>query len=224
MLRCQRIDPYGCQARDHRFPMNNRILTALLILSGLAVGCTEDPLPPPTVPELMENKILLDATMVRCSRNRAEMKYQAECVNAREAANTLARDAEAERRNLLEQQSERKRAALRRAQEAADQARRRAEEAARLRAEADYLAQFGAEPGAGVEGAGALAGDDASGVPEDGGPQPAATDAVPSSRPEPEAPADLAPAADAPAGPPADSDLEAIREELERRRQAADPR
>lgn len=208
--------------------MKNRILTALLILSGLAAGCTEKPLPPPTVPELMENKILLDATMVRCSRNRAEMKYQAECVNAREAANNLARDAEAERRNLLEQQSERKRAALRRAQQAADQARRRAEEAARLRAEADYLAQFGVEQGAGIEGAGdagAPAVDDATGLPEDVGPQPVATDPVPTSRPDPEAPAEAAPAADAAsAGPAADSDLSAIREELERRRQSADPR
>jgi len=53
---------------------------------------------------------------------------------------------------MLEAQSERKRAALRRAQEAAEEARRRAEEAARLRREAEYLGQF--EPVAESDGSG----------------------------------------------------------------------
>ena len=121
------------------------------ILTGLScalfAACAEEPVPP-SVDEYVADKILLDAAMARCSQNRATMKYEPECVNAREAADILARDEEAERRQQLEAESDRKRAALRRAQEAADEARRRAAEAARQREEAEYLAQFSTSPDA----------------------------------------------------------------------------
>ena len=107
----------------------------------LLAACAEEP-PPPSVDELLSNKVLLDATMAKCLSDRPRMKYEPECVNAREAANAIARAEEAERRLMLEERSERKRAALRRAQEAAEEARRRAEEAARRRREEEYLGLF----------------------------------------------------------------------------------
>lgn len=82
--------------------------------------------------------------MVRCSKDRTATRYDAECVNAREAVMLIEAKEEAARRVDLDAQSESKRRALRRTQEAASQARRRAAEAERLRKEAEYLAQFGA--------------------------------------------------------------------------------
>ena len=84
--------------------------------------------------------------MVRCSVNRAETRYRAECVNARQAVSIIEAKQERVRREAFEAQSEAKRAALRRTQQAAAEARRRAQEAEQRRREAEYLAQFGELP------------------------------------------------------------------------------
>ena len=107
----------------------------------MLAACSEPP-PPRSVADFVENPILLEATMVRCAQNRSELKYEAECVNAREAVNRLAAAEQQARAAELERQSERKRQALRRTQEAAAQARERAREAQRLREEAEYLGIF----------------------------------------------------------------------------------
>ncbi len=123
------------------------ILRVTILISGIALvaGCAEPP-QPRSVQEFVDNPIVLEAALVRCSRNRSETRYDAECVNAREANKIIAASEEAERRAEFEAQSERKRQALRRAQEAAAEARRRAAEAAKRREEAAYLAQFGQLP------------------------------------------------------------------------------
>ncbi len=118
--------------------------TRLVIICGslgLLAGCAEEP-PPSTVAEFLDNRILLEAAMVRCGENRNMSKYEAECVNAREAINRIAIGEEKERRAELEAQSMRKRKALRRTQAAAAEARRRAAEARRRREEAEYLGIF----------------------------------------------------------------------------------
>jgi hypothetical protein len=128
----------------------------LVIVSGsiiLLSGCAEEP-PPRSVDDFLENRILLEATMVRCGENRNESKYEAECVNAREAINRIATEEEKERRQDLEAQFERKRQSLRRTQEAAAEARRRATEARRRQEEAEYLGVFeDMPPGTDTEGA-----------------------------------------------------------------------
>ena len=123
------------------------ILRVTVLLSGvaLAAACAEPP-PPRSVQEFVDNPLMLEAALVRCSRNRPETRYEAECVNAREATKIIAVREEAKRRADFEAQSERKRQALRRAQEAAAEARRRAAEAERRREEAVYLEQFGQLP------------------------------------------------------------------------------
>ncbi len=124
-----------------RLPSHILLIAALLV----AAGCSKEP-PPRTVSEFMENELLLEAALVRCRQNRAETRYEAECVNAREAANLIeAREGE-ERRAELEAQSEAKREALRRNQEAAAEARRLAAEAQQQRQDAEYLSQFGELP------------------------------------------------------------------------------
>ena len=183
--------------------MNNVRVTICLSALAAIAGCAEPP-PPVSVAEFMENPRLLEATMVRCGRNRAEMKYESECVNAREAVNRLERRAERDRRERLEAQSERKRQALRRTQEAAAAARRRAEEERRRREEQEYLGIFD-DSGA------ASAAPVADTVP---------TGNVPAAVPEPvpaeptAQPAETAPAA---APPPGTGDLNSVREELRRR-------
>lgn len=81
--------------------------------------------------------------MVRCAQNRAETRYDAECVNARQAVARVQAKEEAARKAALEAESERKRKALRSTQAAAAEARRRAE---RAREEAEYVAEYGIEP------------------------------------------------------------------------------
>ena len=113
-------------------------LVIICSIFGLLAGCAEEP-QPRSVAEFLENRILLEATMVRCGENRNLNKYEAECVNAREAINLIATDNEAARREKAEAQFERKRKSLRRTQEAAAEAKRRAAEARRRREEAEYL-------------------------------------------------------------------------------------
>lgn len=124
-----------------------------LLIFGIAMlaACSREP-PPRTVQEFVDNPLMLEAALVRCDRDRAESRYDPECVNAREANKQIAAKEEAERRAELEARSERKRQALRRTQEAAAEARRRAAEVQRLRDEAEYLAQFGELPPAAASG------------------------------------------------------------------------
>lgn len=111
----------------------------------LLAACAEEK-QPRSVSEFIEHPILLEAALVRCTRNRAESRYDAECVNAREAVMLTQAQEDSTRRAELEAQSKRKRDALRNTQRAQAEARRRVAEAQRQREEAEYLAQFGVLP------------------------------------------------------------------------------
>ena len=123
----------------------NKHLILLIGGIGLLAGCEEEQAPRSTT-EFLENPIMLEAAMVRCSQDRTATRYDAECVNARQAVTQIEAKEEAARQADFEARSKSKRQALRRAQEAAAQARQRAAEAERLRIEAEYLAQFGVAP------------------------------------------------------------------------------
>lgn len=182
--------------------MSTMRLAFICAAISLLASCAEDP-PPRSVAEFLDNRILLEATMVRCSENRNMSKYEAECVNAREAINRIAAEEEKARRAEIEAQFERKRRALRRTQEAAAEARRRAAEERRRQEEAAYLGVF-----------------------DDG--MPAAENATQADPDNPQAmtgPGGIAReplAADPQPAGEVEQDLEAIREEL-RRRQEAQP-
>jgi hypothetical protein len=189
---------------------------------GLLAGCEEEPRPRSTA-EFLENPIMLEAAMVRCSQDRKATRYDAECVNARQAVGQIEVKEEEARQAGFDARSQSKRQALRRTQEAAAQARRRAAEAERLRIEAEYLAQFGVPP---------PREDQTPGSDADVGNLPTAV------VPESEQPAELShgsgdaslatdggnapgvsvePEGDAPA-----TDLESIRDELQRRNEEGD--
>lgn len=163
-----------------------------------------------SVAEFMENPRLLEATMVRCAQNRAESRYLAECVNARDAVNRIEAAEEKTRREELEKQSERKRQALRRTQEAAAEARRRALEAEKRREEEDYLGIFDQPEGAAGE---VIPGEPGSqALPEFSSNAPGVVVEAPASTANEDAIVEEENQAP-------ESDLEAIREELRRRQQ-----
>ena len=182
--------------------------TRLVIAGGiicLLAGCAEEP-PPRTVADFLANRILLEATMVRCGENRNESKYEVECVNAREAINRIATEEESARREDREAQFERKRKSLRRTQEAAAEARRRAAEARRRREEAEYL---------GVYDESLPAGETRSTLPPGASVEPSSVEQTQGAGEVEKAPADTT----EPEGE-AEQDLEAIREELRRRQES----
>jgi type II secretory pathway pseudopilin PulG len=160
------------------------------------------------------------------------MRYEAECVNAREANKQIAAREEAQRREEFEKQSERKRQALRRAQEAAATARRRAEEERRLLEEQEYLAQFGELPPQTETSSNDVAGGNEPIVvlPEPDETQPEVTvydepAMAPQTAPLPSDEHRVAPADQIDNAPAVESDasgdLDAIREELRRRNEGS---
>lgn len=179
-----------------------------LLIIGSACGlfllaaCAEEQ-PPISVSEFMVNPRLLEATTVRCARNRSETKYDAECLNARDAINRMEAASERARREQLDAQSDSKRQALRRTQEAAAEARRRRLEAQRLREEAEYLGLFEEVP-AGTEAGQTMAPASNPAMPENG---PATVPAT----------GEPARSIDGDAPPQTGTDLNAVREELRRR-------
>ncbi len=124
----------------------SRHLTNLILAATVLAGCAEEAPPARTVTEFVENPILLEAAIVRCMRDRLETRYDAECMNAREAVKIVESQEEDVRRTEHEESSEAKRRALRQMQEAQAEAQRRAELDAKRREEAEYLAQFGVLP------------------------------------------------------------------------------
>lgn len=180
----------------------------------MVAGCAKEP-QPRSVNEFLDNPILLEAAMVRCSQDRTGTRYDAECVNARQAVDRIQAKEEAAARAAFEARSESKRNALRRTQAAAAEARRRAAEAQRQREETEYLAQFGVSP----------PGDTTTAEPVAEGNSPIAD--VPEARDEPASDGayeDPSLATDGGNAPVSESerespatDLESIRDELRRR-------
>lgn len=215
------------------------------MLGSIAVvlaGCEREP-PARTLTEFMEDPLLLEAALVRCTQNRAETRFSAECVNAREAVKIIEAREEAERRAELEAQSQRKRDALRRTQQAAAEARRRVAEAEKKRREQEYFELYGVmPPEADADGASGnvpmavipeatdesqSGGADYDGddyfepLPAEGSNAPV-VDAPPAQEPGAVQPAVNEPPADAPAADDAAvTDLESIRDELRRRNEDA---
>lgn len=201
-----------------------RYLTALIIASGLAAGCTPEPPPARTTTEFLDNPMLLEAAMVRCSADRAATRYDQECINARTAVSRVQAKEEEARRVELEARSQRKRQALRRTQQASAEARRRAEVAERQREEAEYLAQFGVLPPSAQGSDGAK-----ETLPEGNLPLAVVPEAIPEERSRTNsggavlatdggnAPVAAPDPEEAPSEEAAAGDLESIREELRRR-------
>ncbi len=193
-------------------------LSTVAALVCLVSSCTRDLPPPRSVDELIESPFLLEAAIVRCSLERAKTKYDAECINAREASNRLAAVDKKVRQEELEARSASKRKALRRTQQAATEARRRDAEARRQQQEDEYLGLSESTPfdGDGDPGPGAVIVSDLPAETENNdvllGNQPGVAILPPESKHESEAGDETV---------PAPSDIDSIREELKRRQDAS---
>ena len=172
-----------------------RYLVLLVIGTAIIAGCNRQP-PPRSTNQFVDNPMLLEAAMVRCAQDREKSRYDVECVNARAASERIQAKEEAQSQAELEEQSMRKRNELRRTQAAVSEARRRALLNEEKRKEAEYLAQFGELPPA----------DKVEEIDEAAGNLPGAV--IPEAD-EPDQPEQAAETVG--------SDLEAIREELQRR-------
>jgi hypothetical protein len=201
-------------------PMRSTYKYLTLLMAGISLlSACEEERPPRSVDDFVANPIMLEAAMVRCSENRDATRYDAECVAARQASQLIEARDDATRRAEQEARSELKRQAFRRTQEAAAQARQRAAEAARLRKEAEYLAQFGVAPPAADQAQKdeQLSGNTPVAVIPSGTSQPTAT----SNRGDTVSATD---GGNAPVGADAaeeeepETDLESIRNELQRRK------
>lgn len=193
-------------------------LTLLIFALAVGSGCVEEP-PPRTVTEFVDDPILLEAALLRCTENRAESRYQAECINVREAVKQVEARQEAARRAELESLSQKKRENLRRTQQAAAEARRRAQEAEERRKEAAYLAQFGEVPPAQKSGSEVLKGNAPTVLVPDAPAQTAPQNQAVQPLPTAGSNAPVADIAKSPAEPMAEKtpDLSSIRDELKRR-------
>ena len=192
----------------------------ILMIGGIVVlAACEAEQRPRSAQEFLDNPIMLEAAMLRCSVDRVATRYDAECVNARQAVSQIEAKEEATRRTEFEARSNSKRRALRNTQEAAAEARRRAAQADRLREEAEYLAQFGVAPpspeGQQVDETGNLDNSPGAVIPESEQSQGISA-----------GPSDVMPATDGGNAPvmvtepdveESTTDLESIREELQRR-------
>jgi hypothetical protein len=135
-------------------------LAVALILFGLA-GCQEPP--PRQFADFMEDPIAREGTLARCNRDREATEDDIECANARRAAAAIALIAEQERRAILEEESERRIAALRAEVERERAAAREAQAVAEAAARAAYDAQWRDGDGrqvVGVDGLPIAAGDE----------------------------------------------------------------
>jgi hypothetical protein len=195
--------------------------TVLLLFTALLAACADD-IAPRTVTEFMDDPLLLEAVLLRCTENRTESRYEAECVNAREAVKLIEAKEVADRRAELEVMSERKREALRRTQQAAAMARRRAAEAEKLREEMEYQAQFGLPMPASGSGSGdAMQGNEPVAVVSAPPAAPTSNTDASNSGAQATLPAagSNAPLMQAEAPPAESADLGAIRQEMRRRRE-----
>ncbi len=107
----------------------------------LLLAACEEP-NPTSYAEFMEDSIARDGTLIRCNLDRENTTNDIECANARRAAATIALREERERREMFEQESERKLAVLRAEVERERAAAREAQALAAAAAKAAYDAQW----------------------------------------------------------------------------------
>ena len=202
--------------------MTRRLLLSLSCTVILA-ACTDVPPPPRSVSEFMDDRIALQTVLTVCNADRSRSRTDIECRNAREAGKRISVLEEAENRRAFETESKRKLEALRRRNAELEERVRRAEEEAQRRAEELYNQQFenpiedpdaADRSGTEIEPA-PTEYDSYSGAPDNGPEGGDVAGEVPA-----ETPNDGAVPADDTV-----SDLEAVRQELERRRseEAPDP-
>lgn len=117
------------------------VLLSLVLIASHLAGCSAE-IRPRSFMQFMDDSIAREGTLARCNQDREATAGDAECINARRAASTLAARADEELREQREANSDVLRAAVRDREGYAQAAARRAEAAAQVTADAEFESQW----------------------------------------------------------------------------------
>src|SRR5579863_7534352 len=106
------------------------------------VACSPRRIPPTTITDLMEDRVMLDGVLMKCNQNPSKARTDSDCVNARIAIERLASRNEPAEEAKRAEDFERSREQLRQAQEK----QRLAEEAKKPKMDAYHLPLVPVEP------------------------------------------------------------------------------
>ena len=131
------IAALGAEGLSCRTPLS------LVLMACLMAGCTGEPRPRSYM-EFMDDSLAREGALARCNQDREATANDAECINARRAASTIATRADEALREQREAESDVLRAAVRDRAGYVQTAAERAEAAAQItaEAEAEYEAQW----------------------------------------------------------------------------------
>ena len=117
------------------------VLLSLVLIASQLAGCSAE-LRPRSFMQFMDDSIAREGTLARCNQDREATASDAECVNARRAASTIAARADEELREQREESSDVLRAAVRDREGYVQAAAQRAEAAAQVTADAEFESQW----------------------------------------------------------------------------------
>src|SRR5258706_9192246 len=99
-------------------PISNRSIVAcgcLVAVILATAACSPRRIPPMSVTDLMENRVVLDGVLMKCNQNQSRARSDSDCLNARIAIERLASQREpakeAKRMEEFEQSREKRRLA-----------------------------------------------------------------------------------------------------------------
>lgn len=113
----------------------------LVLMASLLAGCSSEPRPRSFM-EFMDDSLAREGALARCNRDREATAIDAECVNARRAASTIAARADEALREQREENSDILRARARDRAGYVQTNAERADAAAQVTAEAEYEEQW----------------------------------------------------------------------------------
>jgi hypothetical protein len=113
-------------------------LVAMLLASA---ACSPRRIPPMTVTDLMEDRVVLDGVLMKCNQNPAKARTDADCLNARIAISRLASRTDPAEEAKRTEEFERSREQLRSTQE-----KLRREQEAKTKVDAYHLPLVPVEP------------------------------------------------------------------------------
>jgi hypothetical protein len=70
--------------------IKSMVACGCLTMAVLSTGCSPRRIPPMTVADLMEDRVLLDGVILKCNREPAKARSNSDCLNARIAIERLA--------------------------------------------------------------------------------------------------------------------------------------
>ncbi len=124
--------------------ITNKCIVACACLGAVilaASGCSPRRIPPMTVADLMEDRVLLDGVLMKCNQNQSKARTDSDCLNARVAIERLASQNEPAKEAKRMEDFERSRDQLR-----MNQDKQRKEQEAKTKIDAYHLPLVPVDP------------------------------------------------------------------------------